>query len=250
MKTYNDYGFVIKLKQFKEADKLVVFLSEQNGTIESVAKGISKPLSKKNSALDLLNLVKVSFYKTKGLDIITEVKLIDDYRELKDDLNTISYVFYLLELINKFSTVSENVGEYSLFDLVKELLLYTKDNIEKIDKLFIAFELKLFHIGGFGPQLNYYIDTGNPITEGSNRSLSNSSEIGYIQNIHSEDKSISDRIIKIQKYMINNNIFDIINLNIDKDDLQILRYINTYWVRNILEYEPKSLLFLNQINKN
>ena len=81
MKSYSTEGFIIQMRQLREADRLIVLYTKDFGRVESVAKGASRLLSRKSGSLDLLNLGKFSFHKTKGLDILTEVALLDDFSD-------------------------------------------------------------------------------------------------------------------------------------------------------------------------
>ncbi|MCA9384000.1 DNA repair protein RecO, partial [Candidatus Dojkabacteria bacterium] len=139
MKSYKDKGIIIKIKQFKESDKLVIILGEEYGRIEAVAKGAGKLLSKKTGSIDLLNLASFSFHKTKGIDLLLEAELLDDYSDIKSSLGSISEIFYLLEIIDKFMLGEGGDNEFYQ-DLTWFLQMFRSGVLER-DILFSGLEL-------------------------------------------------------------------------------------------------------------
>ena len=153
MRSYRDQGIIISIRQFKEADKLYVIIGEKHSRIEAIAKGAGKTLSRKGGMLDLFNYCKFSFHKTKGIDLMIEADLIDDYAEVKTNLAQISELFYLAEILNHFLIEDDDSGTV-LTDLLA-FLNELKANPEIRDLLIVAFELKLLNNTGFLPELSF-----------------------------------------------------------------------------------------------
>lgn len=248
MKIYQDKGFIIRTKQFLGADKLVVFLTEGNGIVESVAKGVSKSSSKIVSSIDLLNYVKVSFYRTKGLDLLREVVIMDDYQILKRSNEISKNLLYILELIDKLVTSSEYT--FKIYNLLFEFLDLSKKHIDLFELILTSFELKLLDLTGFSPQLTYYTDTNEVISQKESRSLATSQVLGYVRTTTNSPKmSISDRIIKTQRYLLEHNIRQGIKLKVDKNLIDDLQSINRYWIENVTEKKLKSTALLNDTKR-
>ena len=141
MKTKSEYGFIIKIKQFPEADKLVVFLTRKHGNVETVAKGVGKSSSRRVSSIDLLNHTRFTYYETKSIDLLGEVQILNDYQDIKQDKNIINHLLYVLEIIEKLNSTSED--EIQAYNLIYDLLELTSLNKNNFQQLLSSFELKL-----------------------------------------------------------------------------------------------------------
>lgn len=250
MKSYNDIGFIIRRKQLREADKLIILLGEKYGKIESVAKGAGKVLSRKGGNLDLLNLVKCSFHKTKGLDIMVEAELVDNYEDIKQNLSSISEIFYLLEIIDKFW-----IGEDDDSDFFTELRIfldhYRKKNIDR-DLLISAFEIKLLDFTGFTPLFDTCLMCADKLNPNEKRIAASSGEAGYLcqkhfNEIEMKNLLVPDTIIKVQKFIFNNSLDNLEQLNSNESINKRLRSIQKVWLEGILENRLKSANFLEHI---
>ncbi|HRO65017.1 MAG TPA: DNA repair protein RecO, partial [Candidatus Dojkabacteria bacterium] len=177
MKTKSEYGFIIKIKQFQEADKLVVFLTRKHGNVETIAKGVGKSSSKRGSSIDLLNHSRFTYYETKSIDLLREVQVLNDYQDLKQDKKIINHLLYILEIIEKLN--STNDDEIKAYNLLYDLLELTTINSAKFLQLLSSFELKLLDLAGFTPNVENYIKSGESILENETRILSFGNELGY-----------------------------------------------------------------------
>lgn len=244
MKTYRDKGFVIKIKQFPEADKLAVFLTRNHGIVESIAKGASKSSSKKVTSIDLLNHVKTSFYVTKGIDLLKEIEVINDYQQLKSDSEISKNLLYVLEIIDKINASSGQ--ELKAYNLLYNFLELSNALPQKFQLLLACFEIKLLELAGFSPKLNAYTKTEKPILKNESRILASGHILGYNEaGSNHADNHVSDKIIKTQRFFLENEIHDCLKLKVDNDLLNSLQYINRYWIENTIEKRLKSASLLN-----
>ncbi|MCA9379665.1 DNA repair protein RecO [Candidatus Dojkabacteria bacterium] len=244
MKTKSEYGFIIKIKQFPEADKLVVFLTKKHGNVETVAKGVGKSSSKRVSSIDLLNHTRFTYYETKSIDLLKEVQVLNDYQDIKQDKNIVNHLLYILEIIEKLN--STNDDEIKAYTLMYDLLELTSLNKSKFPQLLTSFELKLLDLAGFTPNIVDYVKSGEPILEKQTRILSFGNELGY--NLTKSDKTgkvISDRVLKIQKYYLENSLSDCLRLKVDGETHKMISYINRYWIENTIEKRLKSSTLIN-----
>lgn len=244
MKTKSEYGFIIKIKQFQEADKLVVFLTKKHGNVETIAKGVGKSSSKRGSSIDLLNHSRFTYYETKSIDLLKEVEVLNDYQDLKQDKKIINHLLYILEIIEKLNSTNED--EVKAYNLLYDLLELTSINSDKFLQLLSSFELKLLDLAGFTPNVESYIKTGDPILEKQSRVLSFGNELGYnLTKSDKRDKLINDRILKIQKFYLENRLSDSIKLNIDDETQVLITFINRYWIEKTIEKRLKSSTLIN-----
>ena len=85
MKFYKTTGFIYKIQNYADADKLVWILTKNNGKVNSIAKGVKKVTSKRAGHIDILNYNQFSFHKGRNLDTLTETKIINSFNDLKKD---------------------------------------------------------------------------------------------------------------------------------------------------------------------
>lgn len=244
MKTKSEYGFIIKIKQFQEADKLVVFLTRKHGNVETIAKGVGKSSSKRGSSIDLLNHSRFTYYETKSIDLLREVQVLNDYQDLKQDKKIINHLLYILEIIEKLN--STNDDEIKAYNLLYDLLELTTINSAKFLQLLSSFELKLLDLAGFTPNVENYIKSGESILENETRILSLGNELGYnLTKSDTKAKIVSDRVLKIQKFYLENKLSDSLKLNIDDETQSLITFINRYWIEKTIEKRLKSSTLIN-----
>lgn len=143
-------AFVLKKIPHGEADYLFILFSKDYGKIEILGKGIRKISSKLKSQIDVLNFVEVEFVQGKFFNILTDAVLISKFKNSKNNLGKLKYLFKICELTESFIPFLEK--EDDVFDLLKEVFeRIEKQNIfQKITLLFISFFWKLLKFSGYG----------------------------------------------------------------------------------------------------
>jgi DNA repair protein RecO (recombination protein O) len=100
-------GFIIKRKNFGEADRMITVFTKSQGKIIAVAKGVRKIKSRKSPHVELLNKVSISLSETKSLPILIEADSINNYQILKMSLEKMAYAYKLLEVIDRLCPEKE-----------------------------------------------------------------------------------------------------------------------------------------------
>ena len=98
MKTYRDFGIILKKHELGEADSIVLMLTRGQGLVRSVAKGVRRMTSRKGGNVELFNQVDAMFSRGKSLDILTEATALDTYSFWRSDLERVSQAFYVADL--------------------------------------------------------------------------------------------------------------------------------------------------------
>ncbi|MBU1126946.1 MAG: DNA repair protein RecO [Patescibacteria group bacterium] len=139
-------GIVLKRINFSETDRILTFFTKYDGKISVLAKGVRKITSKRAGSVELFNNLVFFSHKTKGLDILTEVDLIDSFKGFKNDFEKVACAYYFVELVDKLTP--ENQENREVYELLRDYLksLSTAD----IEKLTLSFENNLLRILGFG----------------------------------------------------------------------------------------------------
>lgn len=147
IRSYKLQAFILKRTNFSEADRLVTIFSRQHGKLKLIAKGIRKPTSRKKGHLELFALTKLQVAKTKSIDIITEAATIENFPNLRKNLNRVRIAYLLTELVDKLTVQKQEQVE--IFDLLQSSL--TILNSQSAPSDFIKnFEIQLLELIGFG----------------------------------------------------------------------------------------------------
>ena len=148
-KGYSDMGFVLARRNFGEADRIVSVFSKNHGRISLLAKGVRKTSSRKRGHLETFNLIKFQAATTKGIDVISEAEVIEDYSYLKTNLQKVAVAYFVNEAVGKTTQEKErNVNIYNLIGSVfREIAV--SDNLKTIRHSFIK---ELLSLLGYWPK--------------------------------------------------------------------------------------------------
>ncbi len=107
MRTYSSEGFILGRRNFSEADRILVLFTKDFGKISLMAKGVRKLTSRKRGGIEIFSKIRFSAVKGKSLDILTEVRTIDSYDEIRKDLRRVSIGYYFCEVVGKVTRDEE-----------------------------------------------------------------------------------------------------------------------------------------------
>jgi recombinational DNA repair protein (RecF pathway) len=113
-------ALVLKRTASGEADRIVTLFTPEHGKMVAVAKGSRKLTSSQRSQLEPGNYIHAFCVQTKGMPILTQSKLLTDFRSLKTDLKQIRSLQQVLEIVDRLSV--ENSGEEDIFAQIIDLL--------------------------------------------------------------------------------------------------------------------------------
>ena len=136
-KTYSSEGFILGRRNFSEADRILVLFTRDFGKISLMAKGVRKLTSRKRGGIEIFNHIKFFAVKGKSLDILTEVRTIDSYDEIRKDLRRVSIGYYFCEVIGKVTRDGET--HQDIFGILEKYFeaLKTSRNLKETRLSFI-----------------------------------------------------------------------------------------------------------------
>jgi DNA repair protein RecO (recombination protein O) len=156
MSLYDDRGVVLRTHKLGEADRIVTFLSRDNGKVRAVAKGVRKTKSRFGGRLEPPTHVSLLLYQGRELDIVTQAETIDHFGALRDDYDRLSRAVSMLEAADQLALEREpNPRLYQM--LVGALrTLATRDAPLVVS----AFFLKVLDLEGYRPQVEACVVCG------------------------------------------------------------------------------------------
>lgn len=100
-KYYRDTGIVLRSYKLGEADRIIVFLTEEHGKVRAVAKGIRKTRSKFGGRLEPLSHVALQLHRGRELDVISQVETVSTNGAVFGDLDCMTEASAILEAIDQ-----------------------------------------------------------------------------------------------------------------------------------------------------
>lgn len=135
MRAHKIEGIVLKRRNMGEADRILTVLSKEHGKITVKAPGVRRIPSRRSSHIELLNLSQLTLYKSSKniMPILTEAQTLEDFSEVKSNLQKIGYAYYICELVN--SLCAENQENKVVFFHLKSALSALSEAIDGKDIL-------------------------------------------------------------------------------------------------------------------
>lgn len=144
-------GVIIAKRDFSEGDRIFWILTENQGLIQALGKGVRKILAKMSGFLEVGNLVNLQLYKGRTFYTITDVQTVNSFAKLKNELAHASLIYHFFEVVKTFVPLEENRPEI-FWLLVRGLANF---DCQPSPILKIYFELKFIKNIGFGPELHH-----------------------------------------------------------------------------------------------
>lgn len=148
-RTFSCQAIILKSINLRELDRIYTIFSLKLGKSSVLAKGVRKVTSRRSGALQPFNQVKLLLVKTKGLSLVTDAELINQFGKIGKNLKTTSQAYYFCELVNLLTPYDQPAQPvwHTLVDFLN--LLDKKGPI--IDSALFEWVKKLTQVSGFGP---------------------------------------------------------------------------------------------------
>lgn len=151
MPLHKTEAFVLRTYALKEADKICVFLTRDQGKVRGVAHGARKIRSRFGSALEPFTEVTLGYYQKEGQELVSISTcdiLHSHFERGARDVETASAFSYMAELLTEF--LPEHEANERLYRLVVATLEAIEDQVDLAQTL-RYFEAWLLKLVGFFP---------------------------------------------------------------------------------------------------
>ncbi len=146
--SYTSEGIVLGRINFGEADRIVSVFSKDKGRISLIAKGVRRLKSRKRGHIEVFSKVRFQGISGRGIDIMTEAEIVDDFKSVRGSLKRISLAYYFSEVVGK--TTHEGEGNLGVYELLAESLEKLKTT-KLLKKLRMEFIRELIVLLGYWP---------------------------------------------------------------------------------------------------
>lgn len=233
-------GIILKEKDYGDTSKILDLFTKEYGIIGVIAKGsksMKSPLRSVTSKFTygIFNI----YYKENKLSTLKEVDIINNFKNIKTNIDSIAFATFLLDL-------SEQVYKQNKDNDIYNILINTLIKInDKYDPLALTniVELKYLDYLGVMPELNSCCICGstNIVTLSSDKG-------GYIcSNCRTYERLYSDKTLKLIRmfYYVDVSKIDKLSIN-DNIKKEINEFLDSYYERYTGLY-LKSKQFLNNL---
>lgn len=236
-------GIVVSELEYGETSKIINVLTKELGMVGMIAKGARTMKSPLRSTTNKLTYGTFFIkYNENKLSNLTSVDIIDNFKNIKIDIEKISYVSYLLELAVQ---VIKHTQDEAVYDL---LIASIKKINEGFNPLTITniLELKYLEFLGVMPVLDCCSVCG------STKSIATFSSYrgGYVcNNCLKNEKIVSEKTIKLIRMFYYVEIDKISKLDIsEQSKMEINNFLTDYYDRYTGIY-LKTKDFIKNLNK-
>lgn len=160
---------ILKEVNYKENDKILHALSRTRGKIQIISKGSKKPNSHLINASQIFAYSRCNLLPSKDMFILTYAELVDNFYNLKNNMDAYYNSCYIIELISYVA--QENEYDSKVFDMTVSLLSHMCTYRNDFDKLTVAYELKLVSMLGYKPDFFHCLHCGSSINNSSKFSI-------------------------------------------------------------------------------
>lgn len=160
MSLYSEQGLVLRYHKLGEADRIVTLLTQGEGKIRAVVKGVRRTRSKFGARLDPFTHVDLLLYRGRELDIVSGADIITAFRPLRDDYARFTAAQVIAEAAEKIAEDRERNPR--LFLLTLDAFRDLSEAGADIDSCADGFLVRLATLAGFQPALDACAECGDP----------------------------------------------------------------------------------------
>ena len=235
-------GIIVSEVDYKESSKIINLYTKEYGIIGVLARGAKRLKSSLSGVTSKLTYGYFYLnYKENGLSILTEVDVIESFKNIKKDLLKISYASFLTELVTQ---VYKHENSNNIYEIYLNGLKKIEDNMDPMVIVNII-ELKLLDNLGIKPVIDSCVSCG------STDIVTISSYKGGLlcNNCLGNEKIVHNKTIKLIRlfYYVDISKIDKIEIS-DVIKNEINEFVDDYYDRYSGLY-LKSKQFLKNISK-
>jgi DNA repair protein RecO (recombination protein O) len=151
MKTVTTCAIVLSRTDYGEADRIIKFLTPDNGKVSVIAKGVRKSKSKLAGSIELFSVSDVTYILGRS-DIYTLIsaRLSNHYDNIGKDLERTNTGYELIKLIN---SVTADSPEPSYFNLLHNAFKALDDINTDYRLTTLWFNMQILKLAGYSPNL-------------------------------------------------------------------------------------------------
>ncbi len=159
MPLYSSEAIVLRKIDYRDADRIVTFLTPDRGKLAGLARGARRFKSRFGPALETLTHGTLIYFDREGKNLVNvnHFDILHSFRKVREDLFRSASGQYLAELV--LGLLPEREAAPEIF----QLLLQTLDGLQRVvdpEPLLRIFEIRLLVLAGFAPRMDTCVQCG------------------------------------------------------------------------------------------
>lgn len=152
MKRYNTKGIILTRIDYAEADRILTFLTPNNGKVKAIAKGVRRSKSKLAGGIELFSISELTLIIGKSdIHTIISTRLVKHFGNIVKDIVRTQAAYDFLKIVNK-ATAEQPEEEY--FNLLEQGLESLNNLSLDLGLTSLWFDMQLLKISGHSPNLH------------------------------------------------------------------------------------------------
>jgi DNA repair protein RecO len=144
-------AIVLTRTDFGEADRIVTFLTPDQGKLRLMARGSRKIKSRLAGGIELFSVSDVGFMRGRGeIGTLVSARLIKHYATIVQDINRVQQGYALIKMLHR---ATEDQLEPAYFEILQYALSALDDQAIALDLIDVWFQAQLLRLSGHTPNL-------------------------------------------------------------------------------------------------
>jgi len=161
-RSFRTPALILKRRDFGEADRMLTILTPDDGKLDVLAKGARKLTSRKTGQVELFTRADMLLSRGREIGQVTQADMTAPYLPLREDLTRGAYANYAVELLDRFTTDSDEHDSGRLFKLLDATFERLSTAVDP--RLAVRYyEIHLLDRVGFRPELHECVIEREPI---------------------------------------------------------------------------------------
>jgi DNA repair protein RecO (recombination protein O) len=151
MNKFNTQGIVLARTNYGEADRIITFLTPDNGKVKAYARGVRKPKSKLAGGIELFSVSDIGIIVGRSeINTLASSRLHKNYGNIVKDLDRTAAAYDFIKTLNK---ATEDNPELAYFNLLNLAFVSLDDKNINPQLIQIWFSAQLLKQAGHSPNL-------------------------------------------------------------------------------------------------
>lgn len=158
MSLVKNQAILLKSKKYKERDKLLTFLTEENGKIQALCKGARVPLNKWGSSTEPPNFSYIQLYQKGDFFTLTEIQVEEIFLNIISNFQRLIIFSYIANIIDSL-LLSLFPSKSTFYLALSSIYALNRREINPTSIGYI-FALKFLDVQGYLPEISKCVICG------------------------------------------------------------------------------------------
>jgi len=235
---YKYTGIVLNKRDVGEADRIYTIYTLEAGKIRVLGKGVRKPNAKLAGNLESITQAEIFIAKNKGMGKITGSIAVNNFSNIKTNLDLINRVFYVFKILLKL--ISEEEKDEKFFVLLEKYLDILDSepyDEKKADILTAGFLFKVLSEMGYRMEVENCVYCGKKLLPENNYfSVARGGILcGDCHRFEPKKTNISNETIKLIRIFLQNKLENLGKVQVSQKEanqLKIVLNLTLNWINS------------------